>query len=376
MYKGKRICAIVTAGGAGQRMKASVPKQYMKIKGTPIIKKAVLAFEKNEWVDSILITTSPEYADMCREILSDITKITAIVDGGKERQDSVANGLRELNLREAFDYVMIHDAARPYVTDEIICDSIIKAVETGAAVAAIPVKDTIRSGGMTLERENLNIIQTPQTFEKNIIMRAHEKAAGEKHYGSDDGGLVERLGLPVALSKGAYANIKITTPEDCPPMQRIGKGYDVHRLVAGRPLILGGIKIAHHMGLQGHSDADVLIHAVMDSLLGAAALGDIGSHFPDSDPQYKDISSCELLKKTRELLMVAGYAITNIDSTVIAQEPKLASHIDAMRSNLSEILGIDKDCISIKATTTEKLGFVGQEEGIAAESVCLITTIY
>lgn len=375
MYKGKRICVIITAGGTGQRMKSPLPKQYMKIKGIPMIKKAVIAFQENEWVDRILITTSPEYKELCGELLSDITKLTAIVEGGKERQDSVANGLRELNRKETFDYVMIHDAARPYVTDEIICDSIMKAVEVGAAVAAVPTKDTIRSGAMTLERENLHIIQTPQTFEKSIIMRAHEKAAGEKHYGSDDGGLVERLGLPVALSKGDYTNIKITTPEDFPVMERIGKGYDVHRLVPGRRLILGGVEIAHRMGLEGHSDADVLIHAVMDSLLGAAALGDIGKHFPDSDPNYKDISSCELLKRTKELISDAGYVITNIDATVIAQEPKIAPYIDTMRNNLSAILAIDKDSVSIKATTTEKLGFVGREEGIAAESVCLITTI-
>lgn len=374
MYQGKRICAIVTAGGAGLRMETALPKQYMNIDGMPMIKKTVAVFEKNEWVDRILVTTAPEYMELCQAILCDSDKLTAIVPGGRERQDSVANGLRELNGREAFDYVIIHDAARPYVTDEVIRDSVIKAVETGAAVAAVPAKDTIRSGAMTLERKNLYIIQTPQTFEKSIIMRAHEKAAGEKHYGSDDGGLVERLGLPVALSKGDYANIKITTWEDFPSMKRIGKGYDVHRLVPDRALILGGITIAHHKGLAGHSDADVLIHAVVDALLGAAALGDIGQHFPDTDPAYKEISSCVLLQQTKELLSAAGYRIVNIDTVIMAQEPKIAPYIEAMRDKLSELLAIDKDCVSIKATTTEGLGFVGRCEGIAAEAVCLITT--
>lgn len=376
MYKGKRICAIITAGGAGARMESQIPKQYLPIAGVPMIRKTAAVFDESDAIDCIVVTAPQEHLQRCRTVLANIRKLAFVVPGGKQRQDSVANALRELNDKVSFDYVMVHDGARPYVTEEMLADSLEKALDVGAAVAAVPVKDTIRSGAMTLQRDNLYIVQTPQTFEKSIILRAHEKAASDAHYGSDDGGLVERLGLPVALSKGEYANIKITTKEDLPPMQRIGKGYDVHRLAADRPLVLGGVTIAHPTGLAGHSDADVLTHAVIDALFGAAALGDIGHHFPDTDPAYAGVSSIVLLQKTRELLAAAGSAIVNIDATIIAQAPKLAPYIDEMRTNVADALHIDKNCVGIKATTTEGLGFTGRKEGIAAEAVCLISKIY
>lgn len=376
MYKGKCICAIITAGGNGTRMESQVPKQYLPIAGVPMIRRTATVFDECDAVDCIAVTAPQEHLQLCRALLADVRKRVLVVTGGKQRQDSVANALRELNSSISFDYVIIHDGARPYVTEEMLMDSLEKALETGAAVAAVPVKDTIRSGAMTLQRDNLYIVQTPQTFEKSIILRAHEKAASDAHYGSDDGGLVERLGLPVALSQGDYANIKITTKEDLPPMQRIGKGYDAHRLIADRPLVLGGVTIAHPTGLAGHSDADVLVHAIIDALLGAAALGDIGRHFPDTDSAYAGISSIVLLQRTQELLAAAGNAIVNVDATVIAEAPKLASHIDEMRANIADALRIDKCCVGIKATTTEGLGFAGRKEGIAADAVCLISKIY
>lgn len=376
MYKGKRICAIITAGGNGTRMESQIPKQYIPITGVPMIRRTAAVFEKWDAVDCIAVTAPQEHMQLCREILADVRKSVIVVTGGKQRQDSVANALRELNDRTSFDYVIIHDGARPYVTEKVLKDSLEKAFETGAAVAAVPVKDTIRSGAMTLQRDNLYIVQTPQTFEKSIILRAHEKAASDAHCGTDDGSLVERLGLPVALSQGDYANIKITTKEDLPPMQRIGKGYDVHRLVTGRLLVLGGVTIPHPTGLEGHSDADVLVHAIMDALLGAAALGDIGRHFPDTDSSYAGISSIVLLQKTREIIAAAGNVIVNVDATVIAEAPKLAPYIDEMRINIANALLIDPSCVGIKATTTEGLGFTGRKEGIAADAVCLISKIY
>ncbi len=376
MYKGKRICAIITAGGNGTRMESQIPKQYIPITGVPMIRRTAAVFEKWDAVDCIAVTAPQEHMQLCREILADVRKSVIVVTGGKQRQDSVANALRELNDRTSFDYVIIHDGARPYVTEKVLKDSLEKAFETGAAVAAVPVKDTIRSGAMTLQRDNLYIVQTPQTFEKSIILRAHEKAASDAHCGTDDGSLVERLGLPVALSQGDYANIKITTKEDLPPMQRIGKGYDVHRLVTGRLLVLGGVTIPHPTGLEGHSDADVLVHAIMDALLGAAALGDIGRHFPDTDSSYAGISSIVLLQKTREIIAAAGNVIVNVDATVIAEAPKLAPYIDEMRINIADALLIDPSCVGIKATTTEGLGFTGRKEGIAADAVCLISKIY
>lgn len=375
MYKGKKIGVIIAAAGSGKRMRCGeqdLPKQFMKIGGVPLIKKTVEIFEKNRYVDDICVVINGLYRSLYEELLNGFEKVRCMPSGGSERQESVGAGLRELMNVSDFEYVMIHDGARPYVTDEIIESSLDAVLKCNACTAAVPVKDTIRNGGITLERNNLYIVQTPQTFERNLISEAYSRAWSDGYIGTDDGSLVERLGRPVVLVSGSYANIKITTREDLPMETRIGTGYDVHRLTEGRKLILGGVDIPYEKGLLGHSDADVLVHAIADALLGAAALGDIGQHFPDSDPKYKGISSILLLEHVAKLVRENGFEIGNVDATVIAQMPKLAPYRVRMAENIAKALALMPERVSIKATTTEGLGFTGRGEGIAAQAVVLL----
>lgn len=376
MYESKKIIAIIAAAGSGTRMGSGIPKQFLEIEGKPVLVKTVLAFSQNQYIDGFFVVTGKEYVDKTTALLKEVPKFMGALEGGKERQDSVYSGI--LNLPEDTDYVLIHDGARPFVTQEIVDDVIKKTIEKRAAVAAVELKDTIKTIGednifsSTLVRNELRAIQTPQGFEYNLLLKAYKSAYEEDYYGTDDAVLVERIGHPVYSVQGDYSNIKITTKEDMPMEYRIGNGYDVHRLVENRKLIIGGVDIPYHVGLLGHSDADVLIHAVMDSILGAAALGDIGKHFPDSDEAFKGISSMELLECVGRLIYDKGYSIGNIDATVIAQAPKLAPFIEQMKINIAEMLKISHNKVNVKATTTEKLGFTGRGEGIAAESVCIL----
>ena len=287
----------------------------------------------------------------------------------------------------AGEYVAIHDAARPFVSQAVITRALEKALKTGAAAPAVPVKDTVkvaRDGFVraTPRRDALYAVQTPQCFCTALYRRALA-LAGDGLDVTDDCSVLERAGLPVALTEGDYANIKITTPEDLPGpdtqqmkkgrgAMRIGHGYDVHKLVEGRRLILGGVDIPFEKGLLGHSDADVLAHAVMDALLGAAALGDIGRLFPDTDPAYEGADSLQLARHVVRVLQEAGWEPENIDATILCQRPKLAPHIPAMRENLAVALGVAPDAVSVKATTEEGLGFTGAGAGIAVHSVCLL----
>lgn len=373
MFNDKKVAVIIAAGGSGSRLGADQPKQFLPIGGEPMLCQSVRAFDENPFVDGICIVTKKDYVNTTKDILRGMTHVLGIVPGGDQRQDSVAAGLRELaRLMPDYELVLIHDGARPFVTAAVIEDCLRQADVVGAAVAAVPVKDTIRYLGMTLERKELAAVQTPQGFRRKVIEEAYDRAYSDGYYGTDDGGLVERLGLQVATSAGDYANIKITTREDLPMDRKIGLGYDVHQLVEGRPCILGGVEIPYERGLLGHSDADVLVHAIMDSLLGAAGLGDIGKHFPDTDPQYKGISSIKLLEKVGQLLADHGYKPTNIDAVVICERPKVSPHIDAMKTHIAGALKISENAVNIKGTTTEQLGFTGRGEGIAAQAVSMI----
>lgn len=373
MFNDKKVAVIIAAGGSGSRMGKDVPKQFLALGGETILQKTVGVFQRNEFVDAICVMTKAEYLKTTHQMMEGYSKVIFTAPGGRQRQDSVAEGLRLLGEKlPDYELVLIHDAARPFVTDAVILSTLRQAESKGAAVAAVPVKDTIRYLAMTLERKDLYSVQTPQGFRKEIIEEAYERAYSDGYYGTDDGGLVERLGMPVAIAEGDYANIKITTEEDLPMVKRVGTGYDVHRLVEGRPCILGGVEIPFEKGLLGHSDADVLLHAIMDALLGAAALGDIGRHFPDSDPAYAGISSLKLLEKVGDLLKEAGYRPVNIDATVICEKPKVAPHIEAMRENIAKTLDMDISAVNIKGTTTEQLGFTGRGEGIAAQAVSMI----
>lgn len=375
MYKGRKVTAVVTAAGSGRRMGTPLPKQFLKIGGKTALEKAVEPFEASEHVDEIIVVGSSEFLELCTGLCRQFSKFSRAVAGGKERQDSVRNAL---NLVED-GYVLIHDGARPYVDMETIMRVLEAAAGTGAAVAAVPVKDTVRQtrGGdntdsITLPRDRLYSVQTPQGFDVALIREAYAAAEGEGFLGTDDGGLAERAGHPVTIVEGSYRNIKITTQEDLPMETRIGTGFDVHRLTEGRKLILCGTEIPFEKGLLGHSDADVAVHALMDAMLGAAAMGDIGRHFPDTDDAYKGISSMILLQKVRELIEQEGFRLGNADITIMAQRPKLSPYIEKMRTNIAAVLGMDAGSINVKATTTEKLGFVGRQEGIAAEAVCTI----
>jgi len=388
MYNNKKISVIIAAAGSGNRMGSGIPKQYLSIGGMPMLIKTVKAFETNDFIDYILVVTNIDYINHFKgELRRFGIANVEVVAGGEQRQDSVYKGLKA--MPEDTDYVIVHDGARPFISKATITDILEEVLDKDAVVTAVPVKDTIaQQGALTnrpfndgnsfvrleyFDRNSLFSIQTPQAFEKKLILNAFELAYRDEFYGTDEGMLVERLGHVVHIVEGEYSNIKITTKEDLPMENRIGSGYDVHRLVEGKKLILGGIHIPFEKGLLGHSDADVLIHAIMDALLGAAALGDIGTHFPDDADEYKDISSIILLKKVKDILLLNGYNIGNIDVTVICQQPKISSFIGGMIRNIGEALEIDENRISIKATTTEKLGFTGREEGIATEAVCLLS---
>lgn len=388
MFANQKVAVIIPAAGSGSRLKTSIPKQFMKIQGKPILAMTIEAFENNRYIDEIMIVCSEGFLPYCKEEIInkyEFKKVSQLVAGGKERQDSIWNALKLVGTE--MDYVLVHDGARPYVTEAVIQSVLEETLAHGAAIAAVPSKDTVKvleegCFRQTLDRSKLYNVQTPQGFKTSLLKESYKQAYDENFYGTDDAMLVERLGEKVYLAQGDYRNFKITTPDDLETLPkanqeripRIGTGYDVHQLVENRELILGGVTIPFEKGLLGHSDADVLTHAVMDALLGAAALGDLGKHFPDNDLNFKGISSLLLLERVAELLFEEGYEIGNIDCTIIAQRPKLAGFIEEMRANMSGILKVDVNNINIKATTTERLGFSGREEGIAAQASAIIVT--
>ena len=374
MYRDNRVIAIIVAAGRGKRLGSSLPKQFLKVRGRTILEMSVEAFEQNKYVDEIFVAANADYCELTEKLCRGFSKLKKIVAGGAERQDSVRAALD--CLRGENGIVLVHDAARPFVSEAVINAVIEGTADFDAAIPTVPAKDTIRqvdgTGSRTLQRETLACVQTPQGFRISLLKHAFEKAQAQGVLGTDDASLVERMGINISMVQGEDANRKITTREDLETEMRIGTGYDVHRLVEGRPLVLCGEQIPYEKGLLGHSDADVALHALMDAMLGAAGLGDIGKHFPDTDERYRGISSMKLLQKTAELLREAGYFLGNADITIIAQRPKIAGYIPKMRANIAEIMNCDENKINIKGTTTEKIGFVGREEGIASEAVCIL----
>lgn len=371
-------------------MGAKVPKQYLEIDGMSILRRTVLAFTGIPYIKQVIVACSPEYAASIVHQLGDLFEpgsALITVDGGAQRQDSVRNALQYAGL--SGDLVAIHDAVRPNVCRGLV-DRVCKAaLKFSAAIPAVSVRDTVKrsADGLrirdTLPREQIWLAQTPQVFETRLIREAHKMAHEAGFYGTDDASLVEYIGHDVALVAGDSANIKITSPEDLNhisamnstsnlPDIRVGYGYDVHRLETGRSLVLGGVDIPHEKGLLGHSDADALLHAITDAVLGALALGDIGSHFPDNDPANKDLDSRIFFRRSVELAGDLGYSIGNIDATVVAEKPRLRPHIDEMRAVIADVSGIPVDRVSVKATTSEKMGFVGRQEGMAAMATVLL----
>ena len=383
----KSVSAVLVAAGSSTRM--GFDKLSFDLGRETVLHRSIRAFEQCPDVTEIVLVAGKNRA-FVEQQAADCAKPVRIVPGGATRAESAKNGV----LAAAGEIVAVHDAARPFVSQAVIAAALAAAARCGAAAPAVPVKDTIkqaaRGDGKTVpdtclvkntpDRSTLYAVQTPQCFDRAAYLAALEELDEEKaRLVTDDCSLFELTGRPVQLTQGDYANLKITTREDLPrPEQkeehkmRIGHGYDVHRLVEDRKLILGGVEIPFEKGLLGHSDADVLTHAVMDAVLGAAALGDIGQHFPDNDPAYAGADSLKLASHVAQILKEHGYRIENIDATILCQRPKLALHIPAMRANLAAAFGLPADAVSVKATTEEHLGFTGEGLGIAAHAVALI----
>jgi 2-C-methyl-D-erythritol 4-phosphate cytidylyltransferase/2-C-methyl-D-erythritol 2,4-cyclodiphosphate synthase len=386
-----KTIAIILAGGAGKRLKSPVAKQYLLLNRLPVLLHTLNVFQKSKVIDNIVLAVPPDDLGSIRQELIDkysLTKVTTIVAGGKERQDSVRNSLWAINGK--CDVVVIHDGVRPFVTQDLIKQVVAAAETEGAASAGVKAKDTIKETkkdnmvAATIPRQNLWLTQTPQAFKFALLKEAYKSAYDEKFYGTDDASLVERIGKKVKMIEGSYENIKITTQEDILIADalmkkgskinfRNGFGYDSHRFASNRQLILGGVEIPFDKGLQGHSDADALIHALCDALLGAAGCGDIGRHFPDNDPKYKNISSIILLEKVRIIIEAMGFLINNVDATVVMEMPKLAPYAAQMVSNIALALDIDEASVNIKAKTNEGMGFTGRNEGVAVFATATVT---
>lgn len=371
------VTAVIVAAGASRRMGFD-KLSYRLPNGQTVLEKSCTALAEHPSIGELILVAGAN-REICEQIAAVCPKPCTVVQGGETRADSVRNGVAAANGQ----LVAIHDAARPFVSRAVITAALQKAAKTGAAAPAVPVKDTIKVAGEdgrvanTPDRSTLYAVQTPQCFSRALYLQALSAVTGEKaRLVTDDCSLFELAGLPVSLTEGDYENYKITTKEDLQKEKtmRIGHGYDVHRLVEGRKLILGGVEIPYEKGLLGHSDADVLLHAIMDAVLGAAALGDIGKHFPDTDPAYKGADSMALTRAVAELIRQHGYSVGNIDATILCQAPKLAPHIAAMRRNIATAFGVELDAVSVKATTEEHLGFTGEGLGIAAHAVALLET--
>lgn len=381
MINNKKIAVIIAAAGSGSRMGSGIPKQYRNIGGIPMLIRTLQKFRDHGAFDVFCVVADKEHLSLAQGLLDQAGfSETRVVEGGKQRHESIYLGLRD--LPEDVDYVVIHDAARPFVSQKIIDDTLEQVLLYNAVVVGVPPKDSMLkapenqdgTGWVSeyLTRKELVSVQTPQAFSREWILDAMDQGEASGNFGTDDGFLILQAGYPLRVIAGDYKNSKITTREDLPLETRVGNGFDVHQLVEGRKLILGGLEIPHEKGLLGHSDADVLTHAIMDALLGAAGEGDIGRHFPDTSQEYKDISSLLLLERVSTILKEKGWTIGNIDATLLCQRPKLAGYMKSMEENLARALGIGMDQIGVKATTTEKLGFTGREEGIACMAVCLI----
>jgi 2-C-methyl-D-erythritol 2,4-cyclodiphosphate synthase/2-C-methyl-D-erythritol 4-phosphate cytidylyltransferase len=436
MYNGKTVAALIAAGGIGIRFGADIPKQFVEINGRSMLVCSVRPFLRNPFVDEIIVLAPAGFEQQTRDLLArelgsglscradtaagvsaDMGTGAAtdgmsadmgmdgfmggtaaecrlrVVSGGTDRQASVRQGLEAAKGRSGL--VLIHDAARPFVTEDLINRVLDAAFEHGAAVPCVPVRDTIYEtsadgvgsparASKALDRKRLAAAQTPQGFDFSLIEDAHRFAAADGIAVTDDGMPVMAYGRPVRIVEGDPANRKITAPEDMSSFgqYRAGIGFDAHAFrkpadAGGQswPLVLGGVEIPFEKGLEGHSDADVLTHALMDAILGALHAGDIGKLFPDTDAAYRGISSLLLLKRVARLMRDRGFALENADMTIVAERPRMAPHRETIENSLAKTLGTTPENVSVKATTTEKLGFAGREEGIAAEAVVLLKKI-
>lgn len=387
------VTAIIAAGGRGTRFGGDRLKQLVEVQGQAILERSVRAFLSHPEISEVIVALPAELMDPPPHYLDR----AHLVRGGDRRQDSVANAFRAASA--ASDVVVIHDAARPFVSASLISRTIASAATNGAALAAIAARDTVKRVGHdtvleTLPRETIYLAQTPQAFRRHVLASALAIADDA----TDEAALAERAGHTVHIVNGDASNIKITTADDLRVAEalaqserdgnerghskrapartgRAGTGYDLHRLVDGRPLIIGGVTIPAERGALGHSDADVACHAATDAILGAACLGDIGRHFPDTDPRWKGASSLDLLSRAAALVREHGFEVGNIDVTVVLERPKIKDHIDAMRAAMAAALGIAIDRVSVKGKTNEGIDAIGRGEAIAAHAVAQIRAI-
>jgi 2-C-methyl-D-erythritol 4-phosphate cytidylyltransferase/2-C-methyl-D-erythritol 2,4-cyclodiphosphate synthase len=384
MIGGERVLAILAAGGSGLR--AGVAKQWLVLGGESVLRRAARSVAGCEAVDARVAVVPPGEEARAEAELAGLGKPARVVAGGVTRADSVRNGLAAADA----PLVLVHDAARPFATPALAARVAAAAARDGAALAAVPVTDTVKRSGApaeagaegtvaeTLDRRSLWLAQTPQGFRTALLRAAYAAAGDRAAAATDECALVEAAGAPVTLVPGEPGNFKLTSPDDLSRARALleapiatGVGYDCHRFAAGRRLVLGGVELDGD-GLLGHSDADVCAHAIGDAILGAAGLGDLGRHFPDTDLAWKGVSSLALLREIARKAAGAGWRVGNCDVTIAARRPKVAPHRDEMRARLAEALGVAPAQVNVKATTGEEMGFVGRGEGIAAHAVALL----
>ncbi|MBI3491463.1 MAG: 2-C-methyl-D-erythritol 4-phosphate cytidylyltransferase [Acidobacteria bacterium] len=431
MSKAMQVTAIIAAGGRGRRFGGEQLKQLLPVGGRPILERSVSAFLAHPDVHEVIVALPASLIEHPPAYLRQTSKPMRMVSGGARRQESVANAFQAAAVSS--DVIVIHDAARPFASADLIARTIAAAAESGAALAALASRDTVkrasdapdrgasagryRTVAETLPRETIFLAQTPQAFRRDVLRAALALGERDPRDATDEAALAERAGHLVRLVDGEASNIKITTREDLvlaealarsadslpPPLAsedvrerrlgspkrlrreggafrpsaptrtgRAGTGYDLHRLVEGWPLILGGIMIPSARGALGHSDADVVCHAVTDAILGAACLGDIGRHFPDSDPRWQGASSLDVLSRAVALVTAEGLEVGNVDVTVILEAPRIRDHVDAMRAAVARAIGIDPARVSVKGKTNEGVDAIGRGEAIAAHAIALL----
>jgi len=382
-----KVAAIVVAAGRGLRAGGEVPKQYRTIAGEPVIRPSLARFAAHRAITAVQPVIHPDDETMFRTATDGLDLLPA-VPGGATRQGSVRAGLEALVARQP-DIVLVHDAARPFLSDALVARAIAAAQALGAAVPAIAVADTVKRVDAadriiaTVDRADLRMVQTPQAFAFALLLDAHRRAAaaGREDF-TDDAALLEWAGQRVAVFEGEPGNVKLTTSDDFVRAEtlrlaaladiRTGYGFDVHAFAEGDHVMLGGVRIAHSRGVTGHSDADVALHALVDAVLGALAEGDIGEHFPPSDPQWRGASSDRFLAFACERVCARSGVIAHLDVTIVCEAPRIGPHRDAMRARVAAIAGIPSSRVAVKATTSEKLGFTGRGEGIVAMATATV----
>ena len=382
-----QVAAVVVAAGQGLRAGGEIPKQFRRIAGETLLERALSAFAEAPDVTFVQPVIRPDDVDLVRRLTGGMNVLEPVA-GGATRQASVRAGLEAL-VACTPDIVLVHDAARPFASASLITRAIAAAEKTGAAIPALPVTDTVKridSTGTieaTLDRNSIRLVQTPQAFAFPALFDAHRRALAQgRNDFTDDAALAEWAGIKVSVFAGEPGNIKFTTPEDFARAEaiqsaglgdvRTGSGLDVHAFGPGDHVTLGGIRIPHVQALTGHSDADVALHALTDAILGALADGDIGAHFPPSDPQWRGASSDRFLTFAVERVRARGGRIAHLDLTIVCEAPRIGEHRDRMRANIANLAGIGIERVGVKSTTSEKLGFTGRGEGIAAYATATV----